>query len=169
MIQIRGFKGRKSYLKFIDIFIPNLSNKKYVEPFAGYFQVIHVLNKNPDQTIYNDLQDYSNDIEIIADKIYHMDFKEIIEMYDSENTFFYFDPPYFSKEEYYENNQGKNNVEFYKEFLQIIKNIKSDWIISHNESDLIEIIFQEFNIYKYKDFYDNFNYKNEIIISKNKI
>lgn len=167
MIQIIGFKGRKSYLKFIEKFIPDLTNKTYVEPFGGLFKVIHYLNKNPKELIYNDICDYTNDEEIIADEIHHLDFKEIIKMYDSENTFFYFDPPYLNYENYYEKHQGKNNVEFYKEFLQIVKSLKGNWIMSHNRNDIIEIIFQEFYIYKYSDFYDDFNYRNEIIISKN--
>ena len=164
---IAGFKGGKNYVEFLKSLIPDLTNKVYVEPFGGYFETLEHMDTKPIKSVYNDL--YTYDKEIIADEIHHLDYKEIIEKYDSDNTIFYLDPPYLGKEKYYDINQGEDNFEFYKELLGILKNIKGDWIMSHNTNHEIEKLFRDFNIYYYDEYSDYFNHKYEILISKNKL
>ena len=61
-----------------------------------------------------------------------MDFIDTIKKYDSEDTFFLFDPPWESN--IYD---GNNNIaycnmkpsQYYNKLLEIVKTIKGDWII----------------------------------------
>ena len=75
-------------------------------------------------------------------QIFNTDFKEIIEQYDSEETFFFLDPPYEnSKQDLY-----KHHIFDYVEFLNILKKIKGKFLLTMNDSENIQDIFKEFNI-----------------------
>lgn len=75
----------------------------------------------------------------------HIDNKDalqIIKDYDAPQTFFYLDPPYINTDEDYY--KGKNNtVEKFNEkklieMLDLLKNVKGSFILSHYKSDLID-------------------------------
>jgi DNA adenine methylase len=71
--------------------------------------------------------------------IENLDYKEIIEKYDSKSTFFYVDPPYFGKEEYYINHDF--NKETHKELSKVLNNIKGRFLLSYYYFDGIEDLY----------------------------
>ena len=92
MSKVVGQKSNKELYKgLISLHIPE-TIKTYVEPFGGSFCLNKFFVNRPELLVYNDIKEY--DFEIIADRIHHLDYREIIQMYDSMDTFFYFDPMY---------------------------------------------------------------------------
>lgn len=63
------------------------------------------------------------------DEIHNKDYKEIIEVYDSYDTFFYLDPPYKNKEDYYINHNF--NKDSHKELSKILNKIKGKFLLSY--------------------------------------
>ena len=76
------------------------------------------------------------------DEIHNLDYKEIIEMYDSESTFFYLDPPYMGRENYYINHNFSK--ESHKELSKTLSNIKGRFILSYYYFDGIEELYPDF-------------------------
>jgi DNA adenine methylase len=73
------------------------------------------------------------------DKIHNYDYQKIIEMYDSESTFFYVDPPYFGKEKYYINHDFDEKSHY--ELSNLLQNIKGRFLLSYYYFDRIEEIY----------------------------
>jgi DNA adenine methylase len=71
--------------------------------------------------------------------IYNLDYKDIISKYDSESTFFYVDPPYMGKEEYYINHDF--NKDTHKELSEVLNNIKGRFLLSYYYFDGIEDLY----------------------------
>ena len=71
--------------------------------------------------------------------IYNLDYKDIINKYDYESTFFYVDPPYKGKEEYYINHDF--NKETHKELSESLNNIKGKFLLSYYYFDGIEELY----------------------------
>jgi DNA adenine methylase len=63
------------------------------------------------------------------------DFKDVIEMYDTELTYFYVDPPYWSTENYYSNHDFDRND--HERLANTLKNIKGKFSLSYYEFDLL--------------------------------
>jgi len=83
--------------------------------------------------------------------VHNLDYKQVIELYDAEDSFFYLDPPYYTTEKYYANH--KFNKESHNELANIIKNIKGKFALSYYEFDGLEELFpkDKFN-WKYKEY-----------------
>jgi DNA adenine methylase len=71
--------------------------------------------------------------------IYNLDYKDIINKYDSESTFFYIDPPYKGKEEYYINHDFSK--ETHKELSDFLNSIKGKFLLSYYYFDGIEELY----------------------------
>jgi DNA adenine methylase len=70
-----------------------------------------------------------------------LDFEKHINKYDSENTLFYCDPPYYSTEnQYYRGDEhfGKNG---HSRLSDVLKNIKGKFILSYYYFDDLEIMY----------------------------
>ena len=76
-------------------------------------------------------------------EIHNLDYKEIIEMYDSESTFFYLDPPYMGRESLYLNHNFSQ--ETHSELAEVLKNIKGRFLLSYYYFDGIEDIYKNCN------------------------
>ena len=74
----------------------------------------------------------------------NMDFQDLIKLYDSENTFFYLDPPYLKTQKY----KIKFTVEDFLKLKEIIDKIKGFWFLNHIENDEISRIFGSPKCYK---------------------
>lgn len=75
------------------------------------------------------------------DEIHNLDYKEIIQKYDSESTFFYLDPPYMGRENYYINHNFTK--ESHIELSEILNNIKGKFILSYFYFDGIEELYPD--------------------------
>lgn len=76
------------------------------------------------------------------DSILNMDYKDVINKYDSESTFFYLDPPYKGKESYYINHNF--NEESHYELSKVLNNIKGRFLLSYYYFDGIEDLYKGF-------------------------
>jgi DNA adenine methylase len=85
------------------------------------------------------------------DSIYNSDYKEIITKYDSESTFFYIDPPYYSKEYYYINHNF-NKSDNHMELCEMLKNIKGKFALSYLHFSNIDEWYKDFNLKSLKTF-----------------
>lgn len=81
----------------------------------------------------------------------NMDYSKLIEKYDSPNTLFYLDPPYWKTEKYYSNHSF--NINSHKELCNQVKNIQGKFILSYYEFDELSdwLPKNQYNWY-YKDF-----------------
>ena len=74
------------------------------------------------------------------DSIHNLDYTKIIDMYDSESTFFYVDPPYMGKEKYYINHDFCETS--HKELAKKLNNIKGKFLLSYYNFDGLEDLYQ---------------------------
>ena len=162
-MQVVKFRKRKALFKeFIQPFFPsNLEECIYVEPFGGSFVISTYLEKRPLKLVYNDITDYG--IGIIADEILRLDYIDIINQYDSVKTFFYLDPPYFGKEDWYGNK--KNDFDFHDNLFNALKKINGRFVLSYEDNKVIRNIWKGHEIIKYSG--ENQIFRNEILIVKN--
>jgi DNA adenine methylase len=72
-------------------------------------------------------------------QIHNLDYKEIINNYDSESTFFYLDPPYMGRENYYINHNFGENSHY--ELSNLLNNIKGRFLLSYYYFDGIEELY----------------------------
>jgi len=162
-MRLIGQKRERLYSEFIADFFPK-EFKTYVEAFGGTFAVASYLDAdrtdNDINYIYNDINQY--DCDIIANEIHHLDYKEIFKKYDSIDTVFYLDPPYYNKEFYYINSEN-----FYHEELRNeINKLKGTVILSYENKRYIRELYKDFYIYNYGGDFEIF--RNELIISNRK-
>jgi len=161
MKRLPGQKTKKIYKDLISKYLPeDIENWTYVEPFGGTFAINTYLPKRPKLSIYNDINKYEFFDEIIADKYHHENFHEIITLYDSKETIFYLDPPYFGKEYLY---KKPKDTYFHKVLFNKLKNLKGKFVLSYEKCDFILKLYEDFNIFYYTGNY--FPLRNEIIIT----
>ena len=65
--------------------------------------------------------------------IYSTDYKDIIDKYDSPETFFYVDPPYKGKEKYYINHEF--GTDSHLELAEMLNNIQGRFLLSYYDFD----------------------------------
>jgi DNA adenine methylase len=82
--------------------------------------------------------------------IRNTDFSNLVKKYDSDNTFFYLDPPYEESEGLY-----KYDTLNIKQIYDIIKNIKGKFLLSYNNSEEAKKLFKNYNINTIKTKYTN--------------
>lgn len=105
--------------------------------------------KYNDQLIKTDFTKFQN--KLTNTIILNHDYKKIILDFDSQESFFYLDPPYEHTNKSYYNDFFVDPLEVY----HILKNIKGKFILSYNNSQNIQDIFSIFNIYIIKTKYIN--------------
>lgn len=87
-------------------------------------------------TLRNRAADYASKIENLesfADRfeqvvIENEDWSDLIERYDSDDTVFYFDPPYMGSEEYYRSSEFDHEA-----FVARIGRLEADWLVSYTD------------------------------------
>ena len=70
-------------------------------------------------------------------------FEDIIVKYDSQETLFYLDPPYFNAEKHYVSEFTQDHHEL---LSQLLKNIKGKFILSYNDDEYIRNLYKDFDI-----------------------
>ena len=72
-------------------------------------------------------------------EILNLDYKQLINEYDSKDTFFYLDPPYMGKEKYYINHDFDENSHY--ELASILNSIEGRFLLSYYYFDGIEELY----------------------------
>lgn len=155
--------GIKRHQFIEEMIVPNLpkdwKERVLVEPFGGSFAVGHYLkNLSKITTIYNDIVKY--DITIKADVIFNTDYYKVIESFNTNDCFFYIDPPYYGKEEWY--NMEKNNTDFHVALFNSVRLLKCPFMISYEDCDFIRSLYKEYTFVEYNG--DNKTFRHEILI-----
>jgi DNA adenine methylase len=76
--------------------------------------------------------------------ISNRDYKDVLKQQDSEDTFFYVDPPYFGFEKYYVNNDF--NEDSHSELSLELKKLKGKWLLSYYNFDNLEKWYSNYKI-----------------------
>lgn len=71
------------------------------------------------------------------------DFEGLIKLYDSDETLFYLDPPYYKTEKYYKNGHQFTEYDHFR-LCELLKNIKGKFILSYNDNDFIRELYKNF-------------------------
>lgn len=88
------------------------------------------------------LKDYQDRFKGV--KMLNQDYKTVVKKWDSENSFFFLDPPY---ERTRKNHFYKGCSDFdYNELAEILKKLKGKFLLTLNDSPNIRTIFKDFNI-----------------------
>ena len=77
------------------------------------------------------LQDFHNEIQ--GWTIEHLDFRDLMKRYDSEDAFFYLDPPYFGKKFYRHNFTEKD----FEDLAGILPGLKGKYLLNINKNEFI--------------------------------
>ena len=103
--------------------------------------------KNNAKSFYgklNNIRDFANRMRNVV--IENLDFEKCIKAYDTENTLFYIDPPFYNTDYYFVNFSHEDHVRLY----ETIKDIKGKFILSYYPHSIIMEMYgnENFNIYK---------------------
>lgn len=108
-----------------------------------------VLGKTrPPKNIYKSFAKFSKRLKRVY--IEHMDFRKLIATYDSKDTLFYLDPPYFATEHYYEIKGGFGERE-HRDLATILQGIQGKFILSYNACEFIKSLYKDFHIMETKE------------------
>lgn len=80
--------------------------------------------------------------------IENKDFEKLISAQDSEMSFFYCDPPYYSTESYY-NNVGFTSAD-HERLRDSLKKISGKFLLSYNDCPAIRELYQGYEMYSYE-------------------
>lgn len=82
-------------------------------------------------------QDYFTRIDFVE----NLDFEEVIKKYDTPNTYFYCDPPYYKTENYYANHQF--GLSTHERLAKNLKSIKGKFSLSYYHFEQLELWFPQ--------------------------
>jgi DNA adenine methylase len=82
------------------------------------------------------------------DEITNSDYIDVIKNHDSVNSFFYIDPPYYGREDYYYNHNFKK--ESHEELANILSKIKGRFALSYYNFDKLNIYYKDCKIIENK-------------------
>jgi len=83
--------------------------------------------------------------------IENMDFEDVINKYDGENTYFYLDPPYWKTENYYSNHDFDRND--HERLAKVLNNTKGKFSLSYYDFELLSEWFPKNDyLWEQKDF-----------------
>ena len=151
-----GYKGEDDIERASRYFY--LQNACFSGEFGSGFGVTKT--KNEGNTYRNKIDKIDEVYKRIKEIIFeNTDYENIIELYDSDKTLFYCDPPYYGAEDYYliyddEGNIKKDlfTVDDHKRLSELLKNIKGKFFLSYYQFDGLEDMYPEDEFtYFYKD------------------
>lgn len=127
----KGYPGLTHTAKQITEYIPKC--KLFVEPFAGLGRISKRVKA--DQFVLNDKSEYAFKFlnkHFFNAEVINLDYSECIKLYDTPNTYFFIDPPWY--DEVYEINPltafTKPCKEIYADLKETLPEIQGDWMIA---------------------------------------
>jgi len=72
--------------------------------------------------------------------IENMDFERLIARYDGPDTFFYLDPPYYTKERLYERDDAEAFTR-HEDLAAILKGIRGKFLLSYNDDPFVRQLY----------------------------
>lgn len=93
------------------------------------------------------LPDYKYKLDKISN-LHNLDYNQIIDLYDSDNTFFYLDPPYKNLESYYLNHNFNENSHI--ELSRRLLNLKGKFALSYYYFPEIKVWYKDCRVVKKK-------------------
>jgi len=100
--------------------------------------------------IYRDFHVWSKRLKGVC--IENMDFKKLIQTYDSPQTLFYLDPPYIGTESYYQTPQGFH-IDQHIELANILKTIQGKFVLSYNDCEVVRDLYKSFELIEVETVY----------------
>jgi DNA adenine methylase len=89
------------------------------------------------KSIYKSFKKYSERLKGVV--IENMPFEKLIAEYDTPDTFFYCDPPYYGYERYYTHSACHNSL------AETLRGIKGKFLLSYNDCEEIRELYKGFN------------------------
>jgi len=113
--------------------------------FSGNFGAGWSFKRKKPKIFFNSLER----INLIAERlkrvhIENLDFRDCIKVWDSKNTFFFLDPPYFGKNRYRYNLTLKDHLDL----REILGKVKGKWLLTYNDHQKIRKLYKDFKIQK---------------------
>ena len=108
------------------------------------------------KNIYKSFMKFSQRLKRVC--IEHMDFRKLIATYDSKDTLFYLDPPYFAAEHYYKA-KGEFGESEHRDLAIILQGIQGKFILSYNDCEFIRSLYKDFYIIETKKIKYHLNIK----------
>ncbi|GAB0173744.1 DNA adenine methylase [Helicobacter trogontum] len=126
------------------------------QSFGGKRKSFILGKTRPPKNIHKDFMKFSQRLKRVY--IEHMDFRKLIATYDSKDTLFYLDPPYFATEHYYEIKGGFGESE-HRDLAVILQGIQGNFILSYNDCEFIRSLYKDFYIMETKKIQYSLNVK----------
>ncbi len=86
-----------------------------------------------------DFNEWSSRLSEVA--IENLDFRKLISLYDSPQTFFYIDPPYFDVKNYY---KYLFSYDDHTDLANLLSGVSGRWLLSYNNNPIIRDIYAEY-------------------------
>lgn len=121
------------------------------DQLRGGFAMPSTTGRNPAQSFRNSINTFEDVAERLRNvTLENLPYQECIKRYDSEDTFFYCDPPYLDAEHYY----GKDSFDQkdHCKLAEILRNIKGKAMVSHYRNSLYNELYKGWNRYEYQSF-----------------
>lgn len=94
--------------------------------------------------LYRDFRVWSERLKTV--QIENQDFEKLIRDYDSDDAFFYLDPPYYGCEDYYQGGEGFGRAD-HERLAADLKGVKGKWLLSYNDTPQIRELYREYEIH----------------------
>ena len=121
--------------KYLYLEVQSFSGNTLGLTSSVYFDKIHTINP-----LLKKLSTPSTCDRLQQLQVENLDCVAVIQKYDSPDTFFYIDPPYYNKEHYYTQGFG---TEQHQQLADCLRNIQGKFALSYYHFDLLDNWFPE--------------------------
>lgn len=115
-----------------------------IQRAARYFMLIKTSYGAVKRNLQN-LRQYISDVQVRLNSVVieNKGYEEILDKYDSKDTLFYLDPPYYKAEKYY---SADFDIKEHQYLNKLLCNIEGKFILSYNNEEYIRELYHNFSI-----------------------